>query len=74
MKRRIVVQNSRLASTSMATVGSSSTSSDGLLTSATAKRTRWVWPPDSRWVRRSAMSLMPVIASVSSTEKGCGYS
>src|SRR5436190_420016 len=55
----MVVQNARRPSTSMATVGSSSTSNSGSQTSATAKRTRWVWPPESFSVRRSAMSATP---------------
>ena len=49
-------------------------SRSGLLTSATAKRTRWVWPPESFWVRCRGVSSSPVSASVSSTPSGCGYS
>ena len=44
----------------------------GRPTIAIAKRTRWVWPPDSFSVRRSAMSARPVIASTSSTGRGVG--
>ena len=45
-----------------------------MLTIATAKRTRWVWPPESLLVFRSAMSEMPASSSVSSTVSGVGYS
>src|SRR5262249_1483954 len=69
---RIVVQNAWRDSTSIATVGSSSTSSLGSLTSASAKRTRWVSPPESLFVRRSAMSPIPATSSTSSTASGRG--
>ncbi len=69
---RIVVQKECRPSTSIATVGSSSTSSFGLLTSATAKRTRWVCPPESFCVRCAAISASPVSSSVSSTSSGAG--
>ena len=39
-----------------------------------AKRTRWVWPPESFCVRWSATSPRPVISSTSSTSNGAGYS
>ena len=71
-KVRIAVQKPWRLSTSIATVGSSSTSRSGLLTSATAKRTRWVWPPESFCVRRPAMSWMPVSSSTSSTGERMG--
>jgi hypothetical protein len=70
---RIVAQNERRASTSIATVGSSSTSRSGSLTSATAKRTRWVSPPESFSVRCSAKALTPVSDSTSSSAIGAGY-
>ena len=49
----------RRPSTAIATVGASSTSSSGLLTSATAKRTRWVCPPESFCVRCAPASARP---------------
>ena len=58
---RIASQKSRRASTSSAAVGSSSTSRSGLATSARAKRTRWVWPPESFVVRWSANWSVPVV-------------
>ena len=42
----------------------------GSLTSAIAKRTRCVCPPESFCVRRSAMSVIPVSSSTSSTSNG----
>ncbi len=69
---RMVAQNARRDSTSIATVGSSSTSRSGLLTSADAKRARCVSPPDSFCVRRSAISAIPVSSIASSTPSGCG--
>ncbi len=42
-------------------------------TKAIAKRTRWVWPPDSLLVRRPAMSAVPVRWRTSSTSRGWGY-
>ncbi len=70
----MAVQNAWRASTSIATVGSSSTSSCGSLSSATAKRTRWVSPPESFCVRRSAKPSAPVSSRTSSTGIGEGYS
>ncbi len=72
VKPRMVAQKSRRASTSMATVGSSSTNRSGLLTMATAKRTRWVCPPESLFVLRSASSVMPASSSTSATGIGLG--
>ena len=71
---RMVVQNWCRPSTSIATVGSSSTSRSELETSATANRARWVWPPDSLLVRRSAKSPIPVSSITSSTASAFGYS
>ncbi len=69
----MVAQKSRRASTSRATVGSSSTIRSGLLTSAIAKRNRWVCPPESLVVRRPAMSLTLAISITWSTSSGDGY-
>ena len=69
---RIVVQKAWRASTSSATVGSSSTSRSGFETSAIAKRARCVCPPDSFSVRRLANDVMPVSSSTSSTGSGSG--
>ena len=43
----MLLQNSLRVSTSMAVVGSSSTISSDWPQMASAKRTRWVWPPDN---------------------------
>ena len=43
-----------------------------LLTRATANRTRCVWPPESRFVRRSAMSPPPASSRAWSTLSGNG--
>ena len=69
---RMDAQNRRLAATSIAAVGSSRTSSSGSGTSASAKRTRWVCPPDSAVVRRSARSVRSARTSTSSTGIGAG--
>ena len=69
---RIEAQNGRRVSTSIAAVGSSSTSSSGSATSDSANRTRWVWPPDSLVVRRSASSVRSARSSTSSTGIGAG--
>ena len=71
---RIVDQKPWRLSTSRATVGSSSTSRSGSGTSARAKRTFCVSPPDSLLVRRSARSARPASCSVSSTSSGVGNS
>ena len=65
-------QNSRRVSTSMAVVGSSSTISSDWPQMASANRTRWVWPPDSRSTRWSANWAMPARFSVVSTGSGLG--
>ena len=70
----MVCQKACRPSTSTAAVGSSSTSRSGLLTRATANRTRCVCPPDSRWVRCRAKPVAPVSSSTSSTGNGFGYS
>ena len=73
-KPRMTSQKARRPATSRAAVGSSSTSSSGLETSATAARTRCVWPPESFCVRWSAKASAPVSASTSSSAIGSGYS
>ncbi len=70
---RIESQKACRASTSRAAVGSSSTISAGFPTSATANRTRCVWPPESRSTRRPASSAMPASSSASATGIGAGY-
>ena len=65
-------QNSRRVSTSMAAVGSSSTISSDLPQMASANRTRWVWPPDSRSTRWSANWAMPARLSVVLIGSGLG--
>ncbi len=69
---RMESQNARRALTSRAAVGSSSTTSSGSPASATAKRTRWVWPPESLSTRRSAYAVIPARASASATGRGLG--
>jgi hypothetical protein len=54
----------------MAAVGSSSTSRSGSLTSATANRTRCIWPPDSLLHRRFASSSTPERRNASATGIG----
>ena len=66
----MVCQKACRPSTSTAAVGSSSTSRSGLLTRATANRTRCVCPPDSRWVRCRAKPVAPVSSGTSSTGNG----
>ena len=51
-------------SASRALNGSSSSSSDGLLTSARASETRWAWPPESCSGQASSLSPSPTSASV----------
>src|SRR6266550_3125487 len=50
----------------MPLVGSSRTRSSGLPTNAFATKTRWVWPPDSRPIRRSRRSWMSNNVRISS--------
>ena len=59
-------------STSMPVVGSSSTISSLSPAIAMAKRTRWVWPPESLSALRSARSSMFARRSSSSTGTGLG--
>ena len=70
----MLFQNSRLVSTSIAAVGSSSTISSDLPQMASANLTRWVWPPDSRSTRWSANFSMPARWSVVSIGSGFGCS
>src|ERR1700722_17563041 len=65
-------QNSRLVSTSIAVVGSSSTISSHSPAIASANLTRWVWPPDSLSTRWSANLSIPACFSVASTGSGRG--
>ena len=69
---RIAAQKARRAATSIATVGSSSTSSWGLPAMARANRTRWVWPPESRSARDGAMSPTCASSRTSAVGSGCG--
>ena len=48
-------------------VGSSSTSSRGVIASAEARATRWRWPPDRVAMRRFPSGEIPITASASST-------
>lgn len=70
VKLRMDRRNSRRVCTSIAAVGSSSTSRSGSLTSATANRTRCFCPPESPVARRLARSSMPARRSASGTLSG----
>ncbi len=58
------------ASTSIAAVGSSSTSRSGSDTTATAKRARCSWPPESLFTRRPAISVQRARRRAASTGIG----
>ena len=63
-KSRIICQKPWRDSTSMAEVGSSRKTSSGSPAMAMAKRTRWAWPPDRRWVRRRRSARCPTRSTI----------